>query len=148
MPSSTAARVAWSASSTRAFFSFISVFSGRAHFDHRDAARELRQALLELLAIVIGGGLIDLGAQGFDAALDVLLLAGAVDDGGVVLVHRDALGLAQILQPDALELNTGFLEDRLAAGQDRDILEHRFAAIASETRSLHRASIQESRAAC
>ena len=46
---------------------------GRADLDHRDAAGQLRQPLLQLLAIVIGGGLVDLGAQLLDAAFDRLL---------------------------------------------------------------------------
>ncbi len=74
----------------------------RADLDHRNAAGQLRQPLLQLLAIVVGGGLFDLGAQLLDAAFDVLGFAGAVDDGGVVLVHRDALGLAQVLRAGRL----------------------------------------------
>ena len=42
---------------------------GRAHFNHRDAAGELRQPLLQFLAIVIRGGLLDLSAELLDAAL-------------------------------------------------------------------------------
>ena len=34
-----------------------------ADVDHRYAARQLGQALLQLLAVVIGGGLFDLGAD-------------------------------------------------------------------------------------
>ena len=68
-------------------------------------------------------------------------VAGAVDDGGVVLVDRDALGAAQILQADAFQLDAGLFHDRLAAGQDRDVFEHRLAAIA-EARSLHGAGVQ------
>ena len=61
---------------------------GRADLDDRDAADELGEALLELLAVVVGGGVLDLRADLLDAALDLGLLAGAVDDGGVVLVDR------------------------------------------------------------
>src|SRR5262249_55934826 len=78
---------------------------GRADLDHGDAAGELRQALLELLAVVVGRGLVDLGAELLDAALDLLLLAGAVDDRGVVLVDRDALGAAEVFEANAFQLN-------------------------------------------
>jgi hypothetical protein len=71
---------------------------GRADLDDGDAAGELGEALLELLAVVVGGGLLDLGADLLDAALDVGLLAGAVDDRGVVLVDRDLLGAAEVLR--------------------------------------------------
>ena len=65
---------------------------GRADVDHGHAAGELGQALLELLLVVVGGGVLDLGLDLRDAVLDVLLLAGALDDGGVFLVHLDLLG--------------------------------------------------------
>jgi hypothetical protein len=89
MPSSTAARVACNASSTRAF----------CH-----AADELREPLLELLAIVVGGRVLDLVADLVDAAVDVLLGARAVDDDGVVLVDHHPLGLAEVLEGHVLEL--------------------------------------------
>ena len=46
---------------------------GRADLDHRHAAGQLRQPLLQLLAVVVGGGFFDLGAQLLDAAFDRLL---------------------------------------------------------------------------
>src|SRR2546427_10123917 len=58
---------------------------GRAHVDHRDAARQLREPLLQLLLVVIRRGLLDPRADLADAALDVGLLALATDDRGVVL---------------------------------------------------------------
>jgi hypothetical protein len=61
-----------------------------ADADHRNAAGELGQPLLQLLAVVVGGGLLDLRLDLGDAALDVGLLAGAVDDRGVLLVDGDA----------------------------------------------------------
>ena len=73
-------------------------FGGRADLDDGNAAGELRQALLQLLAIVVGGGLFDLGAELLDAAFDGLLLTGAIDDGGVVLVDGDALGAAEVFE--------------------------------------------------
>src|SRR6185436_19463820 len=66
-----------------------------ADLDDRDAADELREALLELLAIVVRRRRLDLRADLLDAALDLVLVARAVDDGGVVLVERDALRAAE-----------------------------------------------------
>ena len=43
---------------------------GRADLDHRDAAGQLGQPLLQLLAVVVGVGLLDLGLDLVDAALD------------------------------------------------------------------------------
>jgi len=48
---------------------------------------------LQLLAVVIAGGVVDLGANLGNACLDVVSRTGAIDDGGVVLVDRDLLGL-------------------------------------------------------
>src|SRR5690606_23835429 len=67
----------------------------RAHVDHGNAAGELREPLLQLLAIVVARRLIDSRADLLDPALDLLLLAGSVDDRGVVLVDDDALGAAE-----------------------------------------------------
>ena len=91
----------------------------RADLDDRDAADELGEALLELLAVVVAGGVLDLRADLLHARLDVGLLAGAVDDRRVVLVDRDALGAAEVLERDVLELEAEVLGDRLAAGEDR-----------------------------
>ena len=66
------------------FLLFHLRLGGGADFDDRHAAGELRQPLLQLLAIVVGRGLFDLAAQLLDSAFNVLLHAAAVDDGGVV----------------------------------------------------------------
>src|SRR3954471_7672126 len=50
-------------------------FGGGADLHHRDAAHELGEPLLELLAVVVGGRLLDLRADLLDPGLDVLLLA-------------------------------------------------------------------------
>jgi hypothetical protein len=47
-----------SASSTRSFFSLNLELGRAADADHRDAASELGETLLQLLAVVVGGGLI------------------------------------------------------------------------------------------
>jgi len=97
MPSSRAARVACSASSTRCFFSLISVsLGGRADLHHGDAPRQLRETLLELLAIEVGVRDLDLALDLVDAAADRLRVAGAVDDGGRVARDDDAAGAAEL----------------------------------------------------
>src|SRR6266851_1497695 len=103
---------------------------GAADADHRDAAGELGQTLLQLLTVVVRGGFLDLRLDLRNACLDVGLLAGAVDDGGVLLVDHHLLGAAEHLQRDVLELDAEIFRDRRAAGQDRDVLQHRLAAIA------------------
>src|SRR6266571_4778954 len=67
-----------------------------ANFDHSHATNQLRQPLLQLLAVVVAGGLFDLATNFLHSALNVSGLAFAFDDGGVVLVDGDLLSLAQI----------------------------------------------------
>src|SRR5947199_324461 len=64
-------------------------FGRAANTDHRDAAGKLGEALLQLFAIVVRGGLLDLRLDLRHAGFDVLFLAGAVDDRGVLLVDHD-----------------------------------------------------------
>ena len=70
-------------------------FGRAADADHRNAAGELGETLLQLLLVVVRGGLLDLLLDLGDAALDLGLLAGAVDDGGVLLGDRHLLGAAE-----------------------------------------------------
>src|SRR5262249_48681958 len=107
---------------------------GATDADHRDAAGELGQALLELLAIIVGGGLLDLRLDLGDAALDVRLLAGAVDDRGVLLLDHHLLGATEHGERHVLQLDAEVFRDRLAAGEDRDVLQHGLAAIAEARR--------------
>ena len=60
---------------------------------------------------------------------------------GVVLVDRDLLGRAQVLELDVLELDAEVLGDGLAAGEDGDVLQHGLAAVAV-ARRLHRGHVQ------
>ena len=64
--------MACSASSTRCFFSFISVSVAAPTLIDRDAAGELRQPLLQLLAVEVGVGVLDLGLELLDPGLDAV----------------------------------------------------------------------------
>ena len=134
MPSSTAARVALHRVVDAILLLLDLDFGRAADADDRNAAGELGQTLLQLLLVVVGGGLLDLRLDLGDAALDVGLLAGAVDDRGVLLLDPHALGPAEHLKRHVLELDAEVLGDHRAAGQDRDVLEHRLAAIAEARR--------------
>src|SRR3990170_2874435 len=101
----------------------------RADLHDGHAAGELGQALLELLAVPVRVGPLDLGLDLVDAALDLGLLAGALDDGRVVLAHDDLAGVPEHVEPDVLELQPDLLRDDLGAGEGRDVLEHGLAAV-------------------
>src|SRR5208337_5143281 len=89
-----------------------------ADADDRDAASELGETLLQLLLVVVRGRLLDLRLDLADARLDFRLLAGAVDDRRVLLLDPHALGLAEHLKVDVLELDAEDLGDHRAAGED------------------------------
>ena len=108
-----------------------------ADLDDGDAAGQLREPLLELLAVEVGVGVLDLGLQLLDPGLDRLGVAGAVDDRRVVLRDHDAAGAAELRELRVLELEAHLLGDHLGAAEDRDVLEHALAAV-TEARRLDR----------
>src|SRR5215831_18973976 len=112
-----------------------------ADVDDRNAAGEFRQALLQFLAIVIAGRLLNLTTNLSDATLDVSVFTSAFDNRGVFLVDSDALGFAEVLELNVLKLDTEVFADQSAAGEHRDVFQHRLATIA-ETGSFDRADLQ------
>src|SRR5438552_4162950 len=116
-------------------------FSRGADVDDSHTTGELGQAFLELLAVVVGRGLFDLAADLIHAALDFGALAVAFDEGRVLFVHDDALDAAKVFQVEALELDAEVFADKLAAGEDGDVLTHGLTAI-TEARSLDSANVQ------
>ena len=94
---------------------------GRAGLDDGDAAGELGEALLELLAVVVGVRLLDLGADLVDPAGDLVGVAGTLDDGRLVLGDDDLAGPAEQVEAGVLELEADLLGDDLATGEDGDV---------------------------
>src|SRR3954470_18681416 len=101
---------------------------GSANLDHGNTAGELRNALLQLFLVVVGGRFGRLLADRLHTRLDVGALAGAADDGGVFLLDDDLLGVTEIVKRGLLELQTDFVGDDRAAREDRDVLQHGLAA--------------------
>ena len=89
---------------------------------------------MQLLLVVVRGGFLDLRLDLLDAAFDVLLLAGAIDDHCLFLLDHDLLGAAEHRRSDILELDAEVFRDELAAGEDRDVLQHGLAAVAEAWR--------------
>src|SRR5438093_1606053 len=102
---------------------------GAPHLAPCDSSRGLRQPLLELLAVVVGVGLLDLCLDLVDPALDVLVLAATLDDRRVVLRDDDLAGRSQQIHRGVLELQADLLGDDLPAREDRDVLEHGLAPV-------------------
>src|SRR5262249_50288894 len=109
--------------------------------DHCDAARKLGQAFLELFAVVVGSGFLDLGLDLLHSPLDVRLLACAVYDGGFFLLDDHLLGSAKHCGGDIFELDPKVFRDQLAARQDCNILQHGLAAV-PEARGLYSRNFQ------
>src|SRR6478736_1941919 len=105
-----------------------------ADADDRHAARQLGETLLQLLLVVVGGRVLDLRLDLRNPPLDVLLLAGAIDNRGVLLLDAHALGRAEHLKSHVLELDAKVLGDHRARGEDSDVFKHRLAAVAEARR--------------
>ena len=107
---------------------------GSANLDHCNTACQLGNAFLQLLAIVVRRRIFDLDADFIDARLDGLCVTGTIDDGAVVLVHRNTLGGTQVLQSRGLQIQANFFRDNCTARQDSNILQHGLATIAEARR--------------
>src|SRR5207253_1671474 len=110
------------------FFHFH--FSRRADLDQGHAAGELGHTLLQLFLVVIRRRILDLLANVLHTRFDRGLFAGAVDDRRVILADLDALRTAQVLQLRVFEFESEFFRDHRAPGENRNVFEHGFAAIA------------------
>jgi hypothetical protein len=107
---------------------------GRADLDHRDTAGQLGQALLQLLAVVVGVALLDLRTDLVDPAVDLVGVTGSVDDGRLVLGDDHLAGLAEQVDAGVLQLQADGLADDLATGEDGDVGQHGLAAVAEARR--------------
>jgi hypothetical protein len=97
--------------------------------------------ILQLLTVVVRGGLLDLRPDLLDTSFDVGLLSGAVDDRGVLLIDHHLFGAAEHVHCNLVEFDTEILADRLSASKNRDVFEHGLAAI-TETRRFHRRDLE------
>src|SRR5262249_42838746 len=96
IPSSTAARVALSASFTRSFFSFSPSARGRPPRRHpAPPPGGCARPLLELFLVVVRVGFLYLLLDLLSPPLDVRFVAGAVHDGGLFLLDDHLLGTSE-----------------------------------------------------
>ena len=116
--------------------------AGGADLDLRHAAGQLGQALLELLAVIVAVGALDLRANLLAAAADGLAAARALDERGVLAGHDDLLGEAQLGQRDLVQVDPQVLHDCGGTREDRDVLQHGLAAVAV-ARRLDGADIED-----
>ena len=101
-----------------------------ANLDDGNATGELGQALLELLAVEVRGGVLHLALDLSDAGVDGLLGTSAANDDGVVLGDGDGLSGTEHIGGDVSDLHAQLVQSGLATGKDGDVLEDALAAIA------------------
>src|SRR5690606_9836775 len=104
--------------------------SRSARLDDGDATGELGQTLLELLAVVVAVGVLDLATDLGHATLDLVGLTGTLDDGRLVLGDDDLACTTEQVERRVLELEPDLFGDDLTTGEDRDVLQLRLAAVA------------------
>ena len=94
---------------------------GSANVDHGNTSGQLSQTLLQLLAVIVGSGFLDLTADLLNATLDVRSFTGPLDDNGVFLVNRYALGPTEIRKLNVLQLDSMIFGDALSTGKDSNV---------------------------
>jgi len=97
--------------------------AGTTNLDHGNTTGDLGEALLELLLLVLGGGVGNGGLEKLDALLNIGLVACTVENDGLVLGNGHLLGLTKHVELSVLELETNILGDDLATSEDGKILE-------------------------
>ncbi len=118
------------------FFLFHLDFSSSTYLDDCNTASQFGQTLLQLLFVVIRGGIFDLLANLGHTAFDIRLLASTVNDGGVVLIQNHTLGVTQVLQGGGVQAQADFFGNHGTTGQDGNILQHGLATV-TKARSLN-----------
>ena len=115
---------------------------GGTDLDQGHTAGQFGQTLLELFAVVVRGGLLDLLANLLTTGLDVGLGAGPIDDGGLFLADLDLLGGTQFVQGRLLQRQADLFGDHGRTGQDGDVLQHGLAAV-TEAGGLDRTDLDD-----
>ena len=148
IPSSTAAFVAWTASSTRSFFSFISISVAAPTRMTANAAGEFRKALLEFFFVVVRSAVLRSAfLMRAIAVLDLRFFASAFNERRVFFFDDRFFHSAEHVDGDVFEFKAELFADEFSAGEDRDVFEDRFASVAKAW-SFHSADFQASRGLC
>ena len=105
-------------------------FGSAADVDDGNAAAELGHALLQLLFVVVAGGTVVGSLNLTDASLDVLLLAGAFNHDGFVLVDDHLASATELRHLDRLERAARVVGEECASGEHRNVAEHGRTTIA------------------
>ena len=116
-------------------------FRSAADFDYCHTAGNLGQTFLQLFAVIVRRGFLNLFADLIGTGLDQVLLSVTVDNGGFVLGNFNLLAGAEVCQGNVFQLHAEVFGNDLTAGQNRNIFQHGLAAVA-EARRLDRANLE------
>ena len=116
-------------------------FGGCSHLDHGNATSEFGNAFGELFAVVLRLGVVEFTANGGHTLCHCVSAFLASDDRGAFLADRDSAGAAEIGECDLLEGHRPVFADHCAAGEDGDVCQCSFAALAKRW-STHSSDLQ------
>lgn len=103
---------------------------GTANLDDGNTTGQLRETLLQLLLLVLGGGGVGHDTADLLAALrDVVLAALAVEDNGVLLGDGDGTSGAEHLRGELLKLDVELIGEDGTVGKDSKITEDALAVV-------------------
>ena len=85
---------------------------------------------MELLAIVVGGRVLDLSLNFGHTTADTGLFAATAHEGRVVFLDNDLFTPTEVFEGGGVELAADLVGDDGSAGEDRDVLEHGLSAVA------------------
>ena len=108
----------------------------RADLDDDNTSGQLGEALLQLLTIPIGIGILDLATNLPDAISNRSLITMAVNDRRVVLGYDDATSRTENLKANLVELEADIRGHDSRASQNGNVLQNRLTTIA-ESGGLH-----------
>ena len=114
-----------------ASFLFFHLGLGRcAYIYNCDTTDELGKPFLELLFVVIRGGLFGLGLDLLYPTGDRFRISCAFDDSGVLFIDVDLSCPAEVGKLYVLKLQTEIFGDDLSAREHCDVFEHRLSPVA------------------
>ncbi len=116
-------------------------FGCTTNADHGNTTGQLGQTLLQFFLVVVGSCVFDLTADLSHAAFDVGLGTATVNDCGVFLGDRNALGCAEHVEGHVFQLDAEVFGNNCTTGQDSDVFQHGFTAV-TEARSFYSSDLQ------
>ena len=105
-------------------------FSSGTNLDHSDAACKLGKAFLELFAVIIRVGVLDLRTDLSNAGIYIFLSAGAGNDSCFILGNNNLGSMAEDCIINRVKLKAKLIRYYLGTGKDSHILQHCLAAVA------------------